>query len=112
MENVAKLDEVVEEQGYSKTKIIKWIISLMMMFTPMLIKLNESYTGNIRTFFMITILVIMIWAFELMPLAAPALVLPMVYVSFGLVTPSQAFSPWTTEIPWLFIGGMIMSNIF
>ncbi|MGL5315832.1 MAG: SLC13 family permease, partial [Peptostreptococcaceae bacterium] len=81
-------------------------------FTPMLIKLNESYTGNIRTFFMITILVIMIWAFELMPLAAPALVLPMVYVSFGLVTPSQAFSPWTTEIPWLFIGGMIMSNIF
>lgn len=112
MENVAKLDEVVEEQGYSKTKIIKWIISLMMMFTPMLIKLNESYTGNIRTFFMITILVIMIWAFELMPLAAPALVLPIVYISFGLATPGQAFSPWTTEMPWLFIGGMIISNVF
>ncbi|MGL5579949.1 MAG: SLC13 family permease [Cetobacterium sp.] len=112
MENVAKLDEILEEKGYDKTKLIKWIISILMMFTPMLIQINENYTGNIRTFFMITILVIMIWAFELMPLAAPALVLPIVYVSFGLATPAQAFSPWTTEMPWLFIGGMIISNVF
>lgn len=83
----------------------------MMMFIPMLMQVNENYTTDIRIFFMITILVIMIWAFELMPLAAPALVLPIVYISCGLATPVQAFSPWTTEMPWLFIGGMIISSV-
>ncbi len=82
------------------------------MFTPMLMQVNENYTTNIRTFFMITILIIMVWAFELMPLAAPALILPIIYISFGLATPAQAFSPWTTEMPWLFIGGMVISSVF
>ena len=112
MENIAKLDNILEESKFDKKKFIKWVISLMIMFTPMLIQINESYTYSIRTFFMITILVIMIWAFELMPLAAPALVLPIVYISLGLATPTQAFSPWTTEMPWLFIGGMIISSVF
>ncbi|WP_418963890.1 SLC13 family permease [Cetobacterium sp.] len=78
----------------------------------MLMQVNENYTTNIRTFFMITILIIMVWAFELMPLAAPALILPIIYISFGLATPAQAFSPWTTEMPWLFIGGMVISSVF
>ncbi|MCX3065875.1 SLC13 family permease [Cetobacterium somerae] len=112
MENVAQLNDIAIERGFDRKKLIKWIISIMMMFTPMLMQVNENYTINIRTFFMITILIIMIWAFELMPLAAPALVLPIVYISFGLATPAQAFSPWTTEMPWLFIGGMVISSVF
>ena len=92
MENVAQLNSGIEERSFDKKKLIKWIISITMMFTPMLLQVNESYTTNIRSFFMITILVIMIWAFELMPLAAPALVLPIVYISFGLATPTLAFS--------------------
>lgn len=112
MENVVQLNSAVEEKSFDRKKLIKWIISIAMMFTPMLIQVNENYTTNIRTFFMITILIIMVWAFELMPLAAPALILPIIYISFGLATPAQAFSPWTTEMPWLFIGGMVISSVF
>lgn len=95
MENVVQLNSAVEEKSFDRKKLIKWIISIAMMFTPMLMQVNENYTTNIRTFFMITILIIMVWAFELMPLAAPALILPIIYISFGLATPAQAFSPWT-----------------
>ena len=95
MESIAQLNDIVIERGFDRKKLIKWIISTMMMFIPMLMQVNENYTTDIRIFFMITILVIMIWAFELMPLAAPALVLPIVYISCGLATPVQAFSPWT-----------------
>lgn len=112
MENIIQLNSAVEEKSFDRKKLIKWIISIAMMFTPMLIQVNENYTTNIRTFFMITILIIMVWAFELMPLAAPALILPIIYISFGLATPAQAFSPWTTELPWLFIGGMVISSVF
>ncbi len=112
MENIVQLNSAVEEKSFNRKKLIKWIISIAMMFTPMLIQVNENYTTNIRTFFMITILIIMVWAFELMPLAAPALILPIIYISFGLATPAQAFSPWTTELPWLFIGGMVISSVF
>lgn len=112
MENVVQLNSAVEEKSFDRKKLIKWIISIAMMFTPMLMQVNENYTTNIRTFFMITILIIMVWAFELMPLAAPALILPIIYISFGLATPAQAFSPWTTEMPWLFIGGMVISSVF
>lgn len=112
MENIVQLNSAVEEKSFDRKKLIKWIISIAMMFTPMLIQVNENYTTNIRTFFMITILIIMVWAFELMPLAAPALILPIIYISFGLATPAQAFSPWTTELPWLFIGGMVISSVF
>lgn len=112
MENIVQLNSAVEEKSFNRKKLIKWIISIAMMLTPMLMQVNENYTTNIRTFFMITILIIMVWAFELMPLAAPALILPIIYISFGLATPAQAFSPWTTEMPWLFIGGMVISSVF
>lgn len=72
MESIAQLNDIVIERGFDRKKLIKWIISTMMMFIPMLMQVNENYTTDIRIFFMITILVIMIWAFELMPLAAPA----------------------------------------
>lgn len=90
----------------------KWILNIIFPAMLYLVPVNDSFTGNMRLFFIVTLFVIINWAFELMPLAISAMALPIVYVLSGLATSAQAFAPWGTSLPWLFAGGMIISSVF
>ena len=95
----------------SKT-LIFWLITLAAPLVIMLIPESAAYTHQIKLFFAITLLMILIVAFETLPILIPSLLLPVVYGLAGLAPMQAVFGPWSSSMPWLFIAGMIIANVF
>lgn len=94
----------------TKTKI-SWAITVLIPVLIMLIPVTEVFTMQIKLFLALTICAILIFAMELMDNLIPALLLPMCYYVFKLVPLATAFQPWTTTIPWMCLGGFLLTNI-
>lgn len=54
---------------------------------------------------------ILLFAFETIQQTAVAILLPIAYVVFQVAPSTIAFSPWTGNIPWMMIGGLILANV-
>ncbi|MCF8039939.1 MAG: anion permease [Desulfohalobiaceae bacterium] len=93
-------------------KTVKWTASIVLPLLLFFIPVNESFTPEIRNFFISTSFVIFLWALELMPFVIPALMLPIFYVVIGIAPTHIAFAPWGHYIPWMLLSGMILTNIF
>ena len=50
------------------------------------------------------------WLFELLPLPATALMVPVLATVSGVLTVNQAFSPFGSEIPFLFLGCFLLAQ--
>jgi di/tricarboxylate transporter len=93
-------------------KTIKWTASIILPLLLLLIPVNESFTPEIRNFFISTLFVIFLWAMELMPFVIPSLILPIFYIVIGIAPAHIAFASWGHYIPWMLLAGMILTNIF
>jgi di/tricarboxylate transporter len=93
-------------------KTIMWAISIVLPLLIMAIPITQSFTPEIKCFFAVTLFVIFLWAFELMPFIIPAILLPVLYVVTGIAGPAGAFAPWGHYIPWMLLAGMILTYIF
>lgn len=91
--------------------IILWALAALIPVLIMLIPTSETFTAQLRTFFAVTSFAICLWAFEVVNFLIPSLLLPVLYILSGLVPPQKAFLAWSIHIPWLVIGGMILTNI-
>lgn len=92
-------------------KRIKWAASLLLPLLIFLVPVSEAFTGQMRLFFVVTLVVIAVMAPELTPMIVPALAFPLLYILTGLAAPKTAFSTWLTVNPWMLIGGLMMANI-
>lgn len=100
-------------KSFANTRnIFMWAISIFLPLLIMAIPVTESFTAEIRCFFAVTLFVIFLWAFELMPFIVPAILLPVLYVVTGIAGPAIAFAPWGHYIPWMLLAGMILTYIF
>lgn len=90
---------------------IKWLISLVIPALILLTPTNELYTTDIRTFLVITVMIILILAFSLAPNMIPALALPFLYALANLVPIEVALVPWTVTVVWMVLGSFILANI-
>ena len=74
-----------------KKKQIGWTISILIPLIIAFIPVSENFTVSLKLFFMITLFMILIIAFELFPLLVSAILLPSLYMVSGIVPASAAF---------------------
>lgn len=97
-----------------KTTKKEWIIWSMCILLPLLIFLlptSESFTAKIQLFFVITLMAVLMFAFEIVPQAVPAIILPIAYVLLGMAPSSVVFSAWAGYIPWMMLGGLVLAAV-
>ena len=100
-----------EKVGIDKKKTIGWLISILVPFIVSFVPVTEVYTESLRLFMMITLFVILIIAFELLPQMIAAFLFPSLYLISGLVPVEIAFGSWTSTTVWMVLGGLVFSNV-
>lgn len=100
------------KSNFNKKQALSWLISLLIPLIILFIPTSESFTPEIRTFLALTTGAVLLWATEPIHTIVPALMLPPLYVLTGLSTPDVVFSSWSGAIPWLLVGGFIISGVF
>lgn len=108
METVAALERNI---SVDKQKLIGWMISIGIPVLLSFVGISENFSPELKLFFMITIFVILIIAFELLPIMISAILLPTLYLMSGLVPAATAFGSWTSTTVWMVMGGLIFSNL-
>lgn len=97
----------------SLTKIqkIRWIITLIVTAVILLIPKNDTFTTEIKAFLAITLLFILVAAFELLDNYIAALFLPAAYIIFNVATPDVALASWLNELPWVMLSAFLLVNV-
>lgn len=94
-----------------KSSGLKWLITLLAPICVLLVPTSATFTSDMRLFFVLTLLIILIMAFELTPLIVPSLAFPLVYLISGLAPANVVFAPWLNAAPWMTISGLILASI-
>jgi sodium-dependent dicarboxylate transporter 2/3/5 len=88
-------------------RTIFWAITIISPLIIMMLPAGELFTPGIRLFIAITACAILIFAFETLPQLVPSMLLPIAYLLSGLAPARAIFAPWSTVIPWMFMGGIL-----
>lgn len=88
-----------------KKKRIGWAVSILIPVIIAFIPVSGDFTESLKRFFMITLFMIMIIAFELFPLLVSAILLPSLYIVSGIVPAATAFGSWSNTTVWMVLGG-------
>lgn len=99
--NVKKID----------TKLFKWMVSLILPLMICLVPNSEIFVIDLKIFLISTLFVILVIAFELLPLLVSALLLPALYLISGIAPMNIVFSSWVSQTVWIVLSGLILSNI-
>lgn len=86
----------------------------VVIFLPLLlfiIPTGAVYTSSVKAFAVITILAISLFATEVINTTITALLLPILYIIFKVAPAKVAFEPWTGNVPWMTLGGLLISTI-
>lgn len=94
-----------------KILILKWLVTLGIPLFLFLIPNTEIYTGNIKLFFVFTVMIILMVAFEFFDSLIPALLLPTLYTVFNVVEAKTAFSSWTSLTLYMILGAFVLTNV-
>lgn len=86
----------------------KWLVVAAFTLLPMVLPLPENY----REFLCITLWAIAVWAFDLMQYAIVAILLPVLYIVFGISDTDTAFSGWLSTAAWITLGGLLFGTAF
>ena len=92
----------ISKQGW------QWLITLAASTASLLLPLPHEY----RIFLCITVWAILVWAFDLIQYAIVAVLLPVLYVVFGVAAPETAFSGWLSSSVWITLGGLFFGYAF
>lgn len=95
----------------STKNIVKWAVNIIIPLLILFIPTSETFTKDIKIFFVITIFAIILIATENIPMGATALLLPISYVLLLKVPTNVAFASWSLEIPWLIIAGFLITAV-
>ena len=97
-----------------KTRQIYWLkIALVVLSTlaVALVPSTESYTPQMRMFFIIVTAAVMLWVTEIMNIIIVALMLPVLFLLFNVAQANVIFGPWGTHLPYLVLGALIISVV-
>ncbi len=90
---------------------VKWLMTVLLPASILLIPSNAVFTREVRWFLVITLWSILCFALELLDNTIPAVFLPFLYTLLGVAPVAVVLAPWTTEIPWMCLGCFIWANI-
>lgn len=94
-----------------KKTLIGWILTVLIPCIICMIPVTEAFTADVRLFLVITLFVILIIAFELLPQLIAAFLMPSLYLISGLVPVEIAFGSWTSTTVWIVLGGLIFASV-
>lgn len=86
----------------------KWMLTVVGILLPLAFPLPLNY----QLFLCITLWAIFMWAFDLINYAVAAIVLPVLYIVFGVSDASTAFSGWLSTSGWITLGGLLFGTAF
>lgn len=95
--------------GRSRNALIKLAITVILPLFAFLIPTSDYITMDIKIFLVITMIAIISFATESLPQTGVAIALPVAYVVLGLAPGDVVFSAWLNYVPWMMIGGLILS---
>lgn len=90
---------------------IKWAVNIILPLIIALLPVTESFTSSIKWFMVITILAIILTATANVPQLAVSLGLPVAYIVLLKVPADVAMRAWSLEIPWLILGGFLLTVV-
>lgn len=88
-----------------------WLVSILIPVMNGIIPDNSLYTKPLKLFFMITLFVICLVAFNLLPLLASAVLLPALYTVSEVVPADTAFGSWTNTTVWMILGALVLATV-
>lgn len=91
--------------------ILAWLFSLGIPALISLIPTSELYTPTMRIFLIISVMAILMIAFENVPQPAVTFLLPAAYIAFGVCAPDMAWTAWTRPVFWMVVGALLMVNV-
>ena len=97
------------EKTCTPTVYIKWLIAIIIPALLFLIPVGEVFTAPMRLFFVITLLMMMVIAMELVPVLMSAILLPAAYVLLGVADLPTAFGAWTKPLPYMLVGAFVLA---
>ena len=95
----------------SKTDWVKWIANFAIPLAIALIPCGETFTMQMKLFFVTTIFAILCYALETMDSTGVSILLPVAWVFFGVAKPDVVFSSWNQYIAWVTLGGLFLANV-
>lgn len=98
-------------QKYSTAYIMKWLFTILLTVGIYLVPTNELFTPALRTFFCITVFIILVCAFDFFDTIIPAILLPSLYLISGIAPAATAFGGWINTTSWMIFGAMVLANI-
>lgn len=102
---------VSTQSSFSKLSLVKWIVALGIPALICLIPVNDLFTWQIRLFIALSLLLILLVAFELFNIMVPSVLLPTAYFVTGIVPASTAFGAWTSTVIWVVLGAFVLANV-
>lgn len=99
------------QSSFSKLSLVKWIVALGIPALICLIPVNDLFTWRIRLFIALSLLLILLVAFELFNIMVPSVLLPTAYFVTGIVPASTAFGAWTGTVIWVVLGAFVLANV-
>lgn len=107
------MGEAIESNAkQNKIQLLKFLVVIIPPLIVYFIPTTESFTHDMKIFFVITLVAILLWALELMNLIIVALVLPVAFILSGIATPADVYAPWSQDLPYLVLGALILSAVF
>lgn len=100
------------KKNSTKSLLLKYLIVFIPPLIVYLIPTTAAFTQEMKIFFVITLVAILLWALELINLIIVALVLPVAFILSGIATPADVYAPWSQDLPYLVLGALILSAVF
>lgn len=97
-------------KNLSKTEIIGWLVTIILVLTLLLIPEQGIYTTTMKYFFAVTIGGLSLAAFELVPILVISLLMPALWFYLKVAPLSTIMSPWLTTTPLLILGALFLSE--
>ena len=92
-----------------KKTMIKWIITVSIPLSILMIGTNEVFTYEVKMFLFVTTLGILLAAFELMELMAIAMVFLIGYVMLKVASFEVVLAGWIGTVPLNVVGGYLLA---
>ena len=96
-----------------KNTMIKWLITFILpLITYFALPIEgDFYTPQLRSFSVITILCLLLIAFELLNILVIAALLPILYGLFKVSSFETIFSPWLSTTIYMILGSFVLTAI-
>lgn len=91
--------------------LAKWIAIIFVPIAIWLIPTNETFTADVRMFFVVTLFGILTFVLTPFDAAIGSLLMMAFYVISGVADLGTIFSPFTQNVPWMVFGCLLLMNI-